>query len=88
MTARIYLSSAAKDAVRQAQTVLDEHTPVGLGEQCAACGAAGPCAQRRAAIRLLGRYQQLPHRKPGATRPDLIVPRAGSTGRSWFTARS
>lgn len=82
----LYLSADAHQLVHQARMRLDEHPLVGPDEQCAACAVPEPCAQRRAALRTLGRYRQLPYRRPGATRPDLLDARPAVAGFPWFAA--
>ncbi|MEO3747064.1 hypothetical protein [Plantactinospora sp. B5E13] len=68
----VYLSAVAREELRAAQARLDEHTPSSGDGNCSGCGEAGPCAVRRAALRVFGRYGCLPRRWPGASRPDLI----------------
>lgn len=78
----VYLSAEARQQVRAAHAQLNRHA-VSLAEsRCVACGVTGPCEQRRAALRMLGRYGRLPSRSPGATRPDLVSVRRDGFG--WF----
>ncbi len=91
MPGAVYLSQAAREQVATAQARLDEHVTSSGDGRCVACGAEGPCAQRRAALRALGRYGRLPARRPGATRPELIpgLPaRPGASTFGWFPATS
>ncbi|MER7167289.1 hypothetical protein ABT336_14615 [Micromonospora sp. NPDC000207] len=67
-----YLSAAAREHLAVAQSQLDRHTPTAATGRCGGCGEAGPCRQRRAALRAFGRYGVLPRRWPGASRPDLV----------------
>jgi hypothetical protein len=69
---QVYLSADAREQVRTAQARLDEHPVSGASDLCLTCGVEGSCPQRRAALRLLGRYGRLPLRRPGATRPELL----------------
>ncbi|MEN3612123.1 hypothetical protein AAH979_21545 [Plantactinospora sp. ZYX-F-223] len=68
----LYLSAGARKELRAAQMQLDQHTPSSAEGICPACGEPGPCALRRAALRVFGRYGCLPRRWPGASRPELI----------------
>ncbi|MFI6823237.1 hypothetical protein ACIBJE_20100 [Micromonospora sp. NPDC050187] len=68
----IYLSGAVRDQLQAAQYQLDRHTPSIRDGCCVRCGEDGPCAQRRAALRVFGRYGRLPRRWPGASRPELV----------------
>jgi len=79
-----YLSAGARDQLRAAQAQLDQHTPSSADGRCAGCGEAGPCPQRRAALRAFGRYGCLPRRWPGATRPEQV--RAPSSWSGWLAA--
>lgn len=82
----MYLSTVAREQIRAAQATLDRHVVSSGDGRCAACGAVEDgCPQRRAALRLLGRYGLLPCRRPGATHPELITgPTAGGFG--WFSS--
>ncbi len=55
-----------------AQLVLDRHVMVLADGSCLACGTALPCAVRDAAAEVFVRYGRLPHRRPGASRPELV----------------
>jgi hypothetical protein len=78
----VYLTAAVRKQLDAAQDQLDRHTPLRVNGRCGACGADGPCPQRRAALRLFGRYRCVPRRWPVAPRPDPVQPRAGWSG--WF----
>ncbi|GAB3816609.1 hypothetical protein GCM10027605_65930 [Micromonospora zhanjiangensis] len=76
----VYLTAPVRAQLAAAQRLLDRHTPSSADGCCAACGVDGPCPQRRAALRVFGRYGCLPRRWLGATRPDLVQPPAGWSG--------
>ncbi|GAB3986303.1 hypothetical protein GCM10027615_78210 [Plantactinospora veratri] len=78
----LYLSAGGRKELLAAQVRFDRHTPSSADGLCPACGQPGPCALRRAALRVLGRYGCLPRRWPGASRLELI--RGAS---SWFGFR-
>ncbi|MEO3776135.1 hypothetical protein ABGB16_04600 [Micromonospora sp. B11E3] len=80
----VYLSVAARDQLCAAQAQLDQHTPSSADGRCTKCGVPGPCPQRRAALRVFGRYGCLPRRWPGATRPELV--RVPSYWSGWLAA--
>ncbi|MFY1700155.1 hypothetical protein ACN28G_29680 [Micromonospora sp. WMMA1923] len=67
-----YLSATVAQQLRAAQARLDRHTPSSADGRCSGCAEVGPCPQRRAALRVFGRYGRLPRRWPGATRPERI----------------
>jgi hypothetical protein len=50
--------------------------------RCIACAGDDPCAQRRAALRVFGRYGLLPRRWPGASQPGRVEHRHYSDARS------
>jgi hypothetical protein len=54
-----------------AQTILDEHPVLAADGRCMACGTEN-CPPRSSALSLLASARQLPSRRPGATRPELI----------------
>ncbi|GGM26461.1 hypothetical protein GCM10011608_08990 [Micromonospora sonchi] len=78
-----YLSGAARDQLRAAQSQLDRHTPSSADGRCPACRVDEPCSQRRAALRVFGRYGCLPRRWPGASRPERVQ---ASSWSGWLTA--
>ncbi|MGI5215421.1 hypothetical protein [Plantactinospora sp. CA-290183] len=80
----VYLSAAAREELRAAQVQLDQHTPSSADGGCPACGEPGPCALRRTALRVFGRYGCLPRRWPGASRPELIG--RGSSWSGWLVS--
>lgn len=69
----IFFSSAVRDQLRAAQVQLDQHTAGSGNTHCPACSGEDPCAIRRAALRVFGRYGCLPRRWPGATRPETVT---------------
>jgi hypothetical protein len=66
----VYVSGNAIDAATLAQRMLDLH-PMALNGHCLTCGAED-CGPRQVATLELRRYNQLPRRRPGSTRPELI----------------
>ena len=83
MTVTVYLSAAVREILRAAQVALDLHAPTLTDERCHRCHEVGPCSQRRAALRVFGRYGVLPRRWPGASRPEL----AGTGGGGYVRFR-
>ncbi|MFI7646701.1 hypothetical protein ACIBTZ_11555 [Micromonospora sp. NPDC049460] len=79
-----YLSGAVRDQLRAAQAQLDWHTPSSADGRCVGCGEESPCPQRRAALRVFGRYGCLPRRWPGASRPELVDTPSSWSG--WLAA--
>ena len=69
----VFMSGAVLDQLRAAQAQLDRHTASSGDARCAACDQDDPCAMRRAALRVFGRYGCLPRRWPGASRPDRVA---------------
>ncbi|MFD1325183.1 hypothetical protein [Micromonospora sonneratiae] len=79
----VYLSAAVRAELAAAQEQLDRHTPSSGDDCCTGCDEAGPCAMRRAALRVFGRYGCPPRRWPGASRPELIA--GGGSWAGWLT---
>jgi hypothetical protein len=79
----VYLSTDARDQVNAAHDQLNRHALTLNGNVCTECGTEGPCPQRRAALRAIGRYGRLPRRRPGASRPERLPSRPGG-GFGWF----
>ncbi|GIF15277.1 hypothetical protein [Actinoplanes teichomyceticus] len=80
----VFLSAAAREQLDFAQTQLDRHVAPSADGRCAVCGEEDPCALRRVALRVFGRYGCLPRRWPGASRPEqLSAPKAWS---GWLQA--
>jgi hypothetical protein len=67
----VYVGQSGLHQVASAQRALDVHV-VGVTGRCLGCGAEAPCAVNEAAAQAIGRYGQLPRRRPGASRPDLV----------------
>lgn len=82
----VYLSAEARAQIGAAQAQLNRHALSLANDRCVCCDVTGPCEQRRAALRLLGRYGLLPARRPGATRPDRVG--RGSDGFGWLRPAS
>lgn len=74
----LYLSREAAKILAMARSAIDVHT-VALDGRCQVCGSVG-CAARTAAQATFARYHQLPHRRPGATHPETLVPLRASSG--------
>jgi hypothetical protein len=79
----VYVSANVRGQVDAAQTRLNLHALTLNGSLCTACGVEGPCAERRAALKTLATYGRLPHRQPGASRPDRMSMRS-TGGLGWF----
>lgn len=76
----VFLSAAAREQLDFAQAQLDRHVAPSADGRCAVCGEEDPCALRRVALRVFGRYG----RWPGASRPEQLgTPRAWS---GWLQA--
>jgi hypothetical protein len=69
----LFLSNAVIEELRAAQVQLNRHTGSSGDGRCLACSEDDPCAIRRAALRVFGRYGLLPRRWPGASRPDRVA---------------
>ena len=77
-----YYGSEA-DQLAEAQRTLDTHVTSSATGRCLQCGALGPCYLRENAVETWSRaIFRLPHRRPGATRPELIGARQVSAGGS------
>ena len=90
MSTTVYLGRAAQDQVRAAQLTIDAHLPHSATSRCLSCGQEWPCPPANQALATLTRYRQLPRRRPGATRPELLDRRVAGkpTGGAGFSARS
>ena len=53
------------------QRILDQHTIAGDG-RCLACHGMGPCGTRSEALSVIATREELPNRRPGASRPELL----------------
>jgi hypothetical protein len=86
MSTTVYLGQAAQDQVHAAQLTIDAHVPNAATNRCQPCGREWPCPPATHALTTLNRYQRLPRRRPGATRPELLDrqvtgrPMRGGTG--------
>lgn len=65
-------SSAARRQILDLQAVIDAHPVDAATDRCVACNVKGPCLARRDALYALAVRFELPHRNPGATRPQHI----------------
>jgi len=72
--------SAARRQVNEFQAVIDQHAVLASTGCCVACQVTGPCPLRREALYALAVRAELPRRRAGATRPELIGAR-----RVWIT---
>jgi hypothetical protein len=72
MTTRTYYAASAGDRLAGAQQVLDTHITSSATGSCLACGLRGSCPDREGAMVVFSRSLRLPHRHPGATRPELV----------------
>jgi hypothetical protein len=72
----VYLSRAAWEHLDAAQAIVDQHAASGRGGICQICLVPDPCPPRQAAAATIGRYGQLPRRRPGhRTAPvDMTMP--------------
>jgi len=59
-----------------AQEVIDRHSVSSADGRCLGCGVPGPCVRHVTAVVVFRRFDRLPRRRPGRTRPDLAVPAA------------
>lgn len=75
MTTTTYYTETARHRLADAQRVLDTHiTSSGTG-RCLACSRPGPCPDREQAATVFFLALRLPMRRPGATRPELVLAR-------------
>jgi hypothetical protein len=65
-------TSTARRTIEQIQAVVDHHPISSADGRCVVCEVEGPCWPRHDALRALAAWHQLPRRRPGATRPQLI----------------
>ena len=78
----VYVASAARFRLAQAQAVVDAH-PAGLDGRCLRCGVTDGC-ERWPALRVLMRYGRLPRRRPGATCATTASTPSSGEGFDWF----
>jgi hypothetical protein len=62
------------DVIERAQETLDVHVLGSHTGRCLACNEL-ECPYREEAVRVFSRYNHLPIRRPGMTRPELISAR-------------
>jgi hypothetical protein len=65
-------ATSASDQAAAAQRVLDTHVTSSATGRCLVCGSLGPCWRRENAVVIFSRTLRLPHRRPGASRPELV----------------
>lgn len=67
----VYVSTA-RGPLENLQRVVDEHAISSANARCVVCDVEGPCEPRQKALGDLAKWHQLPRRRAGATRPELI----------------
>lgn len=65
-------TSAARRQLEELRAVIDLHAIEAASGRCVECRVPGPCLPRKDALYVLDVRYQLPHRLPGATRPEAI----------------
>lgn len=76
--------TGAQYQLRVAQETLDAHIQSHATGRCQQCDSPGPCTPREAAAMVFARLGALPHRRRGATRPELLGARAVGGNPLWF----
>jgi hypothetical protein len=75
----VFVTAAVQEQLDYAQAQLDRHTAASGDGRCLVCGEEDPCSLRLVAMRVFTRYQRLPRRCPGASRPEQVgTPKAWS----------
>ena len=64
--------SASRRSIDDIQGVVDLHPISSADGRCIRCAVDGPCPTRAHALVELAHRHQLPRRRAGATRPELI----------------
>lgn len=64
--------SSARTSLNELQRVVDTHAISSADGRCMVCHLVGPCQPLEEALGELTRWHQLPRRRAGATRPELI----------------
>lgn len=67
----VYVSTTRKP-LDDVQNVIGDHAINSADGRCVRCKVEGPCRSARDALRQLAAWHQLPRRRAGATRPELI----------------
>jgi hypothetical protein len=75
MIATTYYATTAEARLAWAQRVLDMHITSSANGRCIECGQSGSCPEREQAAVVFFRARRLPLRRPGATRPELLLVR-------------
>lgn len=75
MTATTHYAETAEERLAEAQLVLDTHITSSATGLCLSCSTPGPCPEREKAAVIFFRTLRLPVRRPGATRPELVLAR-------------
>jgi hypothetical protein len=71
----VYMS-ASRRTIDEIQSVVDLHAVSSADGRCVRCAVEGPCPARATALRELDHRDELPRRRAGATRPELIGARS------------
>jgi hypothetical protein len=65
-------TSSSKMSFESIQEIVDVHAISSSNGRCVTCETKGPCGPRSDALEELARWHQLPRRRVGATRPELV----------------
>jgi hypothetical protein len=65
-------TSATRQQLDHVQGVVDVHAISSADGRCVRCAVEGPCLALRDALYVLATWHQLPRRRAGATRPELV----------------
>jgi hypothetical protein len=67
-----------------AQRALDQHVVSSVTGLCVVCRVPGPCLRRETAAVVFARFERLPRRVPGLSRPELVGARGPTNAVTWF----
>jgi hypothetical protein len=76
----MYLGQAAYDVLDQVQADIERHAVSSADGLCLTCRTTGPCETYENASRTFMRYGQMPRRRPGLSRPQLLGARRVGIG--------
>lgn len=68
----VFYSAGVLAELDAAQAQLNRHTGSSESGRCLTCGEEDPCSARLVALQVFGRYEELPRRWPGASRPERV----------------
>lgn len=68
----VYASATTRNDIDAIQATVAEHSISSYDGRCVRCKVEGPCAHQYRALLQLRYLRQLPRRRVGATRPELI----------------